>query len=196
MVYDFAKSEKIATIKNDAPIVYQIDFQKDGSFFASCDINGGLNLYDQNTFECIGEIKCKAQGGYYGNKENNYCYGCTLDVEQGEREHKPMFVCYSDGHVRQFCYNKDTKKIETVSKLKAHTGAVTGIRANEDSEYMITTSKDCVARVWRGDDLSYVTTLLGHTASVACSDLVVIEETKKSMVATGSWDHKLNIYSI
>lgn len=63
-----------------------------------------------------------------------------------------MFVAYSDGHVREFCYNAETKKIETVSKFKAHTGSVTAIRANEDSPYMVTTSKDNVARVWTGTD--------------------------------------------
>lgn len=143
----------------------------------------------------ISEISCKAQGGYYKNATNNYCYGCTLDVEQGDKPAKPMFVCYSDGHVREFCYNQDEKKIETVSKFKAHTGSVTGIRANEDSPYIVTTSKDNVARIWNGKDCSFVTTLLGHKGTVACSDLVVLEN-GKSMVATGSWDHKLNIYTI
>ncbi|WP_377482103.1 MAG: NB-ARC domain-containing protein (plasmid) [Microcoleus anatoxicus] len=75
---------------------------------------------------------------------------------------------------------------------RAHEAGITSLSFTPDGTRLISTGKDNVIKIWRFSDLSRLSTLVGHTGSVLCSQV----SPDGAILATGSDDCSVRLWNL
>lgn len=99
-----------------------------------------------------------------------------------------------DGIIRVLVFDPVSKTIRLKKEFYGATEPVTGLFIDQQKKKLVSTSKEAYSKVWDLKDFSFIVSLVGHRDNTSCAAFGELDG--RQIVATGSWDQRINVYTL
>ena len=172
-MWDISKQEEILLQEGHIAGVFGLAVHPDGSLAATSDVAGVIQVWDLRTGKSI--------LGFEGHAEQ------VIGLDFSPNGYS-LASCSGDNSVRIW----DLRAKKCVDILPGHEKLVSSVKFDRrNGSVLMTSSYDCVAKIWRTSDFKIVKNLPIHESRIMGADL----HANGTMVATACYDRTFKVWS-